>query len=175
MENLKKDTGKTRYDLVPWGELAVTDADFSVEAVLSALQTWWTGKPFALQLPLPRRQLLGLAAVLTMGAAKYEPRAWEKGIAFSRVFAAACRHAYAHLAGDGVDPESGLPHENHLWANVVFLVTFTARGRTDLDDRPEASASTKARLDLLQALGAQLSGQAPVSAAGLAGGGKETN
>lgn len=164
----KLDSGKARYDLIPWGDIPLTDADYPVDAVFEALKTWWTGKPFQLQLPLPRRQVPGLSKVLAMGAAKYAPRGWEKGIEFSRIFAAAARHAQEHLAGENIDPESGLAHENHFWANVVFLVVFTARGRADLDDRPEASAKTRADFDRLEALAAQLTGRTAVSAAGLA-------
>lgn len=168
-QNQKKDAGKARFDLVPWGDIPLTDTDYPVDAVLSALQTWWTGRPFGLQLPLPRRQVLGVAQVLGMGAAKYSPRGWEAGISYSRVFAAAVRHGRAYLAGEHVDPESGLAHESHFWCNVVFLVTFHARNQgAALDDRPEASARTRADLDRLEALSAQLSGRTAVSGAGLA-------
>lgn len=172
MTSQKLDAGKPRPDLIPWAEIDVTSQDFPIDQTFAGLQLWWTGRPYALELSIPRRQLPYLARVLAFGAAKYAARGWEAGIQFSRLFAAAARHAQAHAAGEYLDAESGLPHESHFWCNVLFLVVLTARGRAaDLDDRPEASASTREKLDRMQALVAQLSGASPVSAAGLAGGG----
>jgi hypothetical protein len=166
-QNQKKDAGKPRFDLLPWADVAVADHEHTVGDAFEALKVWWTGRPFALKFALPRRQVRGVSAVLAMGAAKYAPRGWEAGIQFSRIFAAAARHADAWASGEHLDPESGLPHESHFWCNVIFLVTFTGRGRTDLDDRPEPSPKTVAGLDQMQALVAQLTGDTPVSGAGL--------
>lgn len=164
----KRDGGKPRYDLIPWGDVETTRNDYSVAEVFAALKVWWTGRPHALDLALPLRQVDGLARVLTMGAAKYAPRGWERGIDFSRVFAAAARHATAYLNGEHIDPESGLSHESHLWANVVFLVVFTRRGLVTLDDRPAATPATAQALARMSALVSQLTGAEPVSLAGLA-------
>lgn len=174
MSDQKKDAGKARYDLVPWGEVQITGDDYRVQDVFDSLKMWWTGRPYRLQVGVPKRQLPYLAKVLTFGAAKYAPRGWEAGIPFSRVFSAAARHASAHLAGEYLDEETGLPHESHLWCNVLFLLVYTARGRTDLDDRPEASAETKTALDRMQALVSQLAGEFPAGRGeGLASGGGE--
>jgi hypothetical protein len=171
-DNQKHDGGKPRHDLIPWAEISPTRDDYSVQQVVDALVLWWTGRPFDFGVSVPARQLPGVAAVLGFGAAKYAPRGWEKGIEYSRVFAAAMRHALAHQAGETLDAESGLPHEAHLWCNVVFLLAFTARGRTDLDDRPAPAAASRDRLDRMQAFVAQVTGQSPVSGAGLVGGGR---
>lgn len=128
----KKDAGKVRMDLLPFGEFGTDD---TLDEAYLALQQWWARATEHLLVCVPRAALPGVAAVLTFGAAKYEPRGWEKGIAFSRVFAAAARHAEAHRRGELTDPESGLPHADHFWCNVVFIETFETRGRTDLDDR----------------------------------------
>lgn len=167
----KKDAGKARFDLVPWGDFTVSDDRRSddVFGVLDALKIWWSGKPFEYSPHIPRRQLPGIASVLTFGAAKYESRGWEKGITYSRVFAAAARHAYALASGQHIDPESGLPHEAHFWCNVLFLAVYTSRGRKDLDDRPTASAQTRARLDAMEALVAQATGAVPMSKDGTTG------
>lgn len=170
-QSQKKDAGKIRYDLVPWGEIDVSEQDYTVAAVLDTLKLWWTGRPFELEVSIPKRQLPGLARVLTFGAAKYAARGWEAGIPFSRVFAAAVRHGMAHQAGEYLDEESGLPHEAHLWCNVLLLVVFAKRGRTNLDDRPDPAAASTERLDRVKALIAQVTGLAPVSSSGLARGG----
>lgn len=166
----KLDAGKARFDLLPWADFPVsTTTEFPVAEVFEALKIWWTGRPHKLVISVPRRQLPGIAAVLGFGAAKYADRGWEAGIPFSRIFAAAARHATADAAGELLDPESGLPHASHFWCNVVFLLAFTERGQSaELDDRPAASASTRVSLDRLNALVSQLEGHTGVSSAGLA-------
>jgi hypothetical protein len=163
----KHDGYKSRLDLFPWADVAIGDQDFSVKETFAALKIWWTGAPFKLEISLPRRQLRGVCDVLAFGAVKYAPRNWESGLDYSRVFAAAARHALAHEAGEFIDQETGLTHESAFWCNVVFLLTYTARGFVKHDDRPTASPSTRANLDRLETLVASLSGQSPVSSAGL--------
>ncbi len=147
----KYDSGKSRHDLLPWHEFTENPRDIPVDEMAELLRFWWVGAPHPLQTAIPTRQLHGIATVLGFGAAKYAPRGWESGITFSRVFAAASRHAAALERGELLDPESGLPHQHHFWCNVLFLVVFTERGRTDLDDRPTAVASVVARLDATRA------------------------
>ncbi len=165
----RANAGKLRYDLFPWTEVSVSDAEYSVSDVFAGLHIWYTGKPFRLDIAVPRRQVRGIVEVLSFGARKYVPREWEKGLRFAETFASAARHAQAWASGEHVDPESGLAHESHFWCNVLFLLVFTARGRTDLDDRPSPTPDTVARLDRLQALVAQTTGQSPVSATGTQG------
>jgi hypothetical protein len=143
----KKDAGKSRHDLLPWYEFTESARDLPVEEVAASLRFWWAGAPEPLRLTIPTRQLDGVAKVLAFGAAKYAPRGWEVGISYSRVFAAASRHAAALERGELLDAESGLPHQHHFWCNVLFLVVFAERGRTDLDDRPPAVAKVKASID----------------------------
>lgn len=166
---VRANAGKSRYDLFPWADVSVTDAEYSVREVFAALQIWLTGKPYHLELAFPRRQVPGVVDVLTFGARKYQPRGWEKGLSFVETFASAARHAEAYLAGAHIDPESGLAHESHFFCNVLFLAVFTARGREDLDDRPTATPSTTRALDRMQALVAQTTGQTAVSTAGHTG------
>lgn len=152
-QSLKRDAGKPRLDLVPWFEFPETDTNISVEVMALGLKQWWCGRPFsAAHYPIPRRQLLGVAKVLAFGASKYQPRGWEAGITYSRVFAAAIRHADAHAAGDLLDAETGLPHESHFWCNVMFLVVFAQRGRdAELDDRPAPVAAVRECFNKLEA------------------------
>ena len=80
--------------------------------------------------------LEGTASVLQFGAKKYAPRNWEKGIAFSRVFAALLRHLFAWWRGEDVDPETGLSHLHHAACCIMFLQAYTIRKTPDVDDRP---------------------------------------
>lgn len=88
----------------------------------------------------PRMDLLdfdaleGLAKVLTFGAQKYAAHNWRGGISYSRLTAAMLRHLAAIQRGEDIDPESGLPHVDHLGCCWMFLSNMT-KTRPDLDDR----------------------------------------
>ena len=77
----------------------------------------------------------GLVAVLTFGANKYSDRNWEKGIKYSRVFAAAMRHLWAWWAQENEDVETGLSHLDHAACCIHFLSTYVKRDMTQFDDR----------------------------------------
>lgn len=148
MTDAKKfDSDKPRLDLIPYPDVRILDLEVPIETMYEALQVWFHGRPFALRMPIPRQQLIGIATVLGFGAAKYGDRNWESGLAYSRVFAAAARHAEAWASGDLLDPESGLLHSWHFWCNVMFLVTFTARDRVDLDDRPAPHPEVRKQIE----------------------------
>lgn len=76
-----------------------------------------------------------LASVFGWGASKYAPRNWELGYAWSWSYAALGRHLAAYVAGESVDPESGLSHLAHALWHIVVLLDFTVRHRGH-DDRP---------------------------------------
>lgn len=76
--------------------------------------------------------------VLMFGAGKYDPRNWEKGINFNRLFNSTLRHLFSWWRGEDLDPETNLSHLAHAATNVIFLLAFVLRGRTDLDNRPES-------------------------------------
>lgn len=78
--------------------------------------------------------LESLAKVLTFGAKKYAAHNWRGGISFSRLIGAALRHTFAILKGEDNDPESGLPHVDHLGCCWMFLSNMM-KTRPDLDDR----------------------------------------
>ena len=73
----------------------------------------------------------------TSGCTKYSDYNWRRGIAFSRLFSAMLRHAWAFWWGGDRDPENG---QKHL-ASVVFyalaMMQYGDEDRTDLDDRFE--------------------------------------
>lgn len=83
---------------------------------------------------LSSHSLIGTAQVLGYGASKYAPHNWRKGIVYSRIISAVFRHLLAFMRGEDNDPESGLPHIDHVACNVMFLQEF-CRTRKDLDDR----------------------------------------
>lgn len=88
----------------------------------------------------PRMDLLdplaleGLATVLTFGAQKYAAHNWRKGIANTRLIAAMLRHLFAIMRGEDIDPESGLPHIDHVGCCWMFL-SNNMKVRPEMDDR----------------------------------------
>lgn len=77
--------------------------------------------------------LEGLAAVLQFGAKKYAAHNWRGGLSYSRLLAALLRHSFSILKGQYLDPESGLPHIDHVGCCWMFLSNLM-KTRKDLDD-----------------------------------------
>jgi hypothetical protein len=84
---------------------------------------------------LPVDSIREVVWVLMFGSAKYGDRNWETGMAYSRLYAAALRHLMAWWEGEERDPESNLPHLAHAICCVLFLLSYSLRGRGS-DDRP---------------------------------------
>lgn len=77
--------------------------------------------------------------VLTEGARKYEDRNWEKGINYSRCYAAAQRHMNSWFEGNSIDPEFGINHLAHAICCLNFLLAYELRGMEEFDDRPSTT------------------------------------
>lgn len=84
---------------------------------------------------LPPDALSEIARVLDFGARKYEPRNWERGMAWSRLYGALLRHMLAWWSGEQADRETGLPHLAHAACCVLFLLSYEKRNAGE-DDRP---------------------------------------
>ena len=85
---------------------------------------------------IPVESLLEVVKVYTFGARKYQDRNWEKGIRYSRVFAAINRHLWAFWNGENADNETGFSHLAHAAWGCLALIHY-AKHNTDKDDRPE--------------------------------------
>lgn len=72
--------------------------------------------------------------VLAYGRQKYAERNWEKGMAWSKLFASTMRHLWAWWRRESYDRESGLNHLWHAATNIMFLIAYTARN-IGTDDR----------------------------------------
>ncbi len=83
---------------------------------------------------IPWEPLKALAALYTMGARKYEPENWRKGIAYSRIFSAMMRHAWAWYGGETHDPEDGQHHLTSV-AWCAFTLMWYELYRPKFDDR----------------------------------------
>lgn len=72
---------------------------------------------------IPPNALTEIAKVMTFGADKYGANSWRKvENAQERYLDALLRHAIAYVAGERVDPESGLPTMAHLMCDAAFLI-----------------------------------------------------
>jgi hypothetical protein len=86
---------------------------------------------------LPDDALAEIQKVLDFGVIKYEPRNWEKGMAWTRLWNAIMRHAWAWIRREPADPETDFSHLAHLACCALFLLAYEKR-MVGMDDRPEA-------------------------------------
>lgn len=94
---------------------------------------------------IPPEAMMALAKVYRYGAKKYtDPRNWEKGMDWSRLYSSAMRHMLKFWNGEDDDPESGLPHTWHAFWNVCALVWYREH-HANLDDRPARAKRDQGR------------------------------
>ena len=87
---------------------------------------------------LPVLAIRRLAKHTENGALKYGDRNWERGMNWSRPFAALMRHMWAWWRGEDRDPETGLSHLAHAGCCILFLLTYQGHA-TGKDDRPHGT------------------------------------
>jgi len=83
---------------------------------------------------IPPEALEALAYVYTAGAEKYGPRDWERGVAYSHMYAALMRHLERWRMGEDYDPDDGQHHLASVVWRAMALLTYELRGRRELDD-----------------------------------------
>lgn len=83
---------------------------------------------------LPKAALIEVAKVLDFGARKYAPYNWAKGMAYSRLLAAAYRHLWAFESGEDKDRETSVSHLAHAVCCILFLLSYRIFN-LGLDDR----------------------------------------
>lgn len=84
---------------------------------------------------IPPEAMDALAEHWGKGAAKYEARNWERGMAWCKCFASMMRHGWAWMRGEDFDPETGSHHMVSVAWNAMVLFTYHQRG-IGTDDRP---------------------------------------
>lgn len=85
---------------------------------------------------IPPEFILALGVHCGKGAKKYGDRNWEKGMSYSRCYAAALRHLLAWWNGEEIDEELGSPHLIAAAWNLMALDHYLRTG-AGTDDRPE--------------------------------------
>lgn len=89
------------------------------------------GKPQLSMILEARVSLIGCARVLEFGAVKYARGDWRKGLDMNETMDSLLRHVAAYMSGEYLDPESGLPHIDHIHCNALFLGEHTNRETGD--------------------------------------------
>tara|TARA_R110000787_G_scaffold229717_2_gene337266 strand:- start:216 stop:608 length:393 start_codon:yes stop_codon:yes gene_type:complete len=78
---------------------------------------------------VPLISVEAVAKVMTFGAKKYAPNGWKSvPNAVDRYNSAMLRHMVAIQKGEIIDPDSGLPHIDHIACNAMFLSYFHNNG-----------------------------------------------
>jgi hypothetical protein len=83
---------------------------------------------------VPAAPLAELAAIYTMGAAKYSDWNWARGMAWSRVYAALMRHLQAWWQGERDDLADGQQHLGSVAWCALTLMEYERLGIGE-DDR----------------------------------------
>lgn len=84
---------------------------------------------------VPPEAFAEVVKIYNYGAKKYpEPRNWEKGMSWGRLFGAIMRHTWAWWRGEDIDPESGLPHLAHAAWSCIALLHYS-KHKKEFDDR----------------------------------------
>jgi hypothetical protein len=68
----------------------------------------------------PAIQIMGW--VLEMGALKYSPDNWKKGLNREEILESMQRHLVALFGGQETDPESKIHHMGHIMCNAMFYL-----------------------------------------------------
>jgi hypothetical protein len=89
------------------------------------------GKPMMGLIPVSFK--VGMAQVFGFGGVKYGYNNFRLGMAHSKPLDAVQRHVDAILAGEEIDPESGLPHRYHAGCSLA-IYDYQVLNHPDLCD-----------------------------------------
>ena len=94
------------------------------------------------------KSLEPMVEVLEFGALKYAPNDWKRGLPVTEICESMLRHIHAILAGEDLDPESGLPHSGHILCNGMFLSHMM--DKPDMDDRTSPEIDKSVQLNMFE-------------------------
>jgi hypothetical protein len=91
------------------------------------------GKPKLSMLFEASDALIGVTRVLEFGANKYERGGWKNADRYNttEIIDSLLRHTLAYMDGEDNDPDSGLPHVDHITANALFLGVMARKPEKD--------------------------------------------
>lgn len=114
----------SKHQLEQSGENTITFTTSGVDLTKEGMK-FDNGKPILALVPATLEQAVG--EILTMGAAKYAPNNWKKGIKYTRIVSSLKRHLNEFYQGNLIDSESGKPHLWHAACNMAFLIEFESK------------------------------------------------
>lgn len=120
IDNTLKDVDDVSGDKIPLGCLMLWDKDLIQKTYRNEIIGRFNqGKP---QWTLMNADaMLPMINVLSYGASKYDRNNWAKACPKRLdLMDSLMRHSMKIIAGESVDPESGLPHIGHLMCNAMF-------------------------------------------------------
>jgi hypothetical protein len=103
-------------------------------------------KPCQLQWA-PPDAMRHLGNVLGLGATKYGPHNYRKGVDVGLYIGAAFRHIVAHQGGETYDPESGEPHLAHAACVVLMALQTLIDHGERFDDRYQVQEEVRAEVE----------------------------
>ena len=80
------------------------------------------------------KSLEPMVRVLEMGAEKYAPYNWTKGMPVTEISESLLRHMFSFLEGENFDNESKIENLGHIMCNCMFLI-YMMREKPEFDDR----------------------------------------
>ena len=131
VETFLDDKGRYRtagaWEFEPVASRATDDVQLKVVGNSEQAMRFNTGKTQLSYILEADVAMAGMCRVFEFGAEKYARGNWKKGLDPIEVMDSLLRHQIAYMSGEIIDPESGLPHVDHITCNAVFLATFGER------------------------------------------------
>ncbi len=98
------------------------------------------GKPPLHHILYSRKVIEGEANVWGKGVEKYDEGNWLKGQTVTTAIDSLLRHCAAYINGEDLDPETSLPHVDHIQCSAKIL-SNSYHYYPELDDRPAKKLS----------------------------------
>jgi hypothetical protein len=127
----RKNEGKPQVDLIPlrvwmcrWSDQLCGQYKLVVARLVNWQEGGDAGRLREILKSASDGDLAETVAVFEFGAKKYKEWNWVKGMQWSVPTGCIIRHFLKIVAGEELDPESGLPHIAHILCNIIMLEWF---------------------------------------------------
>jgi len=125
---VKADAGKLDLVLFPFSVLKNTKFALPHQALVESICDGKYAAAIETLFDNGWSSIAGVTRVLEVGARKYCANNWQNVRPGIRYVSAALRHLLATESGEALDPETGLPHLDHLGCCLVFALWQQQQG-----------------------------------------------